>query len=181
MVRQREGGGWGGWDYRTYGTYRTYRCPPIGPIGPIGPIVPSVPSLSLCKQHRCQIAHEVLAARRVVFDVESLAIRLGDFLHEVVAGGGLHAVGAHADRQQQLALLEADAMADQPHCARSAQRVVAALAGELRSIRQRLRLADHERAGHHIAEAAAQWIDDGGRRGNAVEGRHEIDDADDVA
>ena len=69
-------------------------------------------------------------------------------------------LGANAEGEEELALLEADAMADQAEHARRAQRVVAALGGELAAIGERLRFADDERAGHDVAEAAAERVDE---------------------
>src|SRR6185436_11663516 len=67
-----------------------------------------------------EVADEILAADRFFLEPELLAIRGRHFLHEVVARGGGHAIGAHAEREQELALVEADAVADEAEHARRA-------------------------------------------------------------
>src|SRR4051812_2700955 len=72
-------------------------------------------------------------------------------------------------------------MADQPHRARRPQRIESPLGRQLSAVRDRLRFADHQRAGDDVAETAAQGVGHRGDRRDAVERRHEVDYAHDVA
>src|SRR5438094_6610571 len=95
------------------------------------------------EQDRGQIADEVFAADRlVVVDRQLRAIRRRHLLHQVVSRLGRHLLGAHAEGEEELALLEADAVADETEHAGGAQRVVAALRAELALPRQRAGLAE---------------------------------------
>src|ERR1051326_7205213 len=110
------------------------------------------------EENRGEVTDEVLAADRLVLDAALCAVRRRPLLHQVIPRLGRHLVRADAECEEELALLEADAVADDAQHARRAQRVVAALRGQLALPRQRARLADDERVGDEIAEAAAARI-----------------------
>src|SRR5258707_3499486 len=106
-----------------------------------------------------QIANEVLAADLLLLDAQLLAVDVRHFLHQVVAASRRHLLGAQAEGQEELALLEADAMPDQAQHARRAQGVVAPPAGELRAVGEGTRLADDQCTRHQIAKPAPQAVE----------------------
>ncbi len=70
-----------------------------------------------------QPPHQVLARERKVFDLELAPIEPADLFHEIEAGAALQSRPRAGRGCQELALLEADAVAHQPQHARGAQAV----------------------------------------------------------
>src|SRR5207237_5350908 len=132
------------------------------------------------EQDSGEIADEVLAADRFLFDTELRAIRGRNFFHQVVARGGFHPLRAKTKREQQLAFFERDAMTDRAKHARGAKAVVATLRRELAAVRERTRFTNDERVRDEIAEAATAAVDERDDRADSVEARREIDRATDV-
>src|SRR5258708_11279835 len=137
--------------------------------------------LPASEEYGRQIADEVLAADLLLFDAELLAVDVRRFLHQVVAALRRHLVGAQAEGQEQLALLEADAMPDQAQHARRAQGVIAPPACELWTVGEGTRLADDECAGHHIAQPAPRAVEQRSDCGHAIEPRRGIERPDDIS
>src|SRR6185436_9332053 len=133
------------------------------------------------EEHGREVADEVLAADGLLLEPQLLAIARRHFLHQVVARGVGHAVVADAEGEEERALVESDAGADEAEHARGAQRVVAPLRRELALVRERLRVADHDSVGDDVAEAAARGPGEQRDRADAVERRREVQHAGDVA
>src|ERR1051325_9287294 len=82
---------------------------------------PGSAPLPRIEQHRGEVAHQILAAHLLLFDAQLLPVLARHFLHQVVARGGGQLVRAEAEREEELPLLQADAVADQAQHARRSE------------------------------------------------------------
>jgi RHS repeat-associated protein len=134
------------------------------------------------EQDRRQVAHQVLAREVRVVDPQDLAVVRRHLLHQVVARPLLQRFGAQAEGEQELALLEADAVADQAQHPPRAQAVEAARAAEGGGRdRRRARLAHDQGVGQEVAEPAAVAVEETDGAAHAVEERQEVEGAQGVA
>src|SRR5688500_16729039 len=116
-----------------------------------------------------QVANEIFTGDPRVVHIQQLSIVRSYFLHELITALRFETIGAHGQLEQQLPLLERDAMADEPQYARGAKTVESALRDGTGLIRDSGALFDHESLRRKVSEPASVSIEDGDQPADGIQ------------